>query len=123
MEELVEKLKSGKFEPGMDFGEYSARDLKKKGVADNGFTPGPVKLSSKNIAKFDRERIQQNHISPEEFVDGLNSVIHGTRGRTFPNRDALSMRLVPETDGEGNIPIVRHRWKGVIAPHDGFPGW
>lgn len=122
MEELVEKLKSGDFEPGMDFGEYSARDLKKNGLADNGFTPGPVRLSPKNIAKFDRERIQQNHMSPEEFVDGLNSVLHGTRGRTFPNRDDLRMRLVPETEWEGDIPFVRHMWKGVVAPHDGYSG-
>ena len=122
MEELVETLKSGKFEPGMDFGEYSARDLKKKGLADNGFTPGPVRLSPKNMAKLDEKRIEQNHMSPEEFVDGLNSVMHGTRGRTFPNRDELSMRLVPETEWKGDEPFVRHRWKGVIAPHEGFSG-
>ena len=32
------------------------------------------------------------------------------------------MRLVPETEWEGDIPFVRHMWKGVVAPHDGYSG-
>ena len=40
MEELVAKLKSRDFETGMNFGEYSARDLKKKVLKPKALPPG-----------------------------------------------------------------------------------
>ena len=61
-------------------------------------------------------------MTPEQFVDGLNSAIHGTRGRDFPNKKDLRMRLVPETEWHEKKPVVQHFWKGVVAPHDGFTG-
>lgn len=122
MLDLVKKLEEGNFENGMEFGAYTARDLKKNGLAASGFTPGPIKISPKNLAKFEKKRIGQNHMTPEQFVDGLNSVLHGTRGKAFPNKGDLAMRLSPETDWNGEEPFVRHFWKGVVAPHDGFTG-
>ena len=122
MLDLVKRLEEGNFENGMDFEAYTARDLKKNGLAERGFTPGPIKISPKNLAKFEKKRIGQNHMTPEQFVDGLNSVIHGARGKVFPNKGDLAMRLSPETDWNGEDPFVRYFWKGVVAPHDGFTG-
>ena len=113
MEELVEKLKTGDFTP-MDFGNISGRQLKKLQDVDSAFTEGPLKLSGKNIEKFARKRMGLDHIEPETFVDGLNSVFHGSRSRVFPNKEAGNSMLLR--------PGGEYAWKGVIAPHDGFSG-
>ena len=113
MEDLVEKLKTGDFTP-MDFGRISGRQLRKLQDVDPAFTEGPLRLSGKNIEKFSKKRINNDGLSPEEFVDGRNSVFHGTRSRAFPNKEAGNSMLLR--------PVGEYAWKGVIAPHDGFSG-
>lgn len=122
MMNLVERLKNGKFDEGIDFGEYTKRDLRKKGLEGEGFTPGPVKISPRNLEKFNIKRIGQDNMPFEPFVDGLNSVVHGSRAKAFPNRGDLIMRLAAETDWKDDEPFVQHFWKSVLAPHDGFTG-
>ena len=112
MEELVEKLKTGDYTP-MDFGNILGGQLKKLQRVDPTFTEGPLKLSGKNIEKFARKRMGLDHIEPEELVDGLNSVFHGSRSRAFPDGRGAAKLFTP--DGE-------YAWRGVVAPHDGFSG-
>ena len=112
MHELTEKLKNGDYTP-MDFGHLTGAQLRKLQQVDPSFTEGPLKLSGKNIEKFARKRIELDHIDPETFVDGLNSVFHGSRSRAFPDGRGSAKLFMPDGD---------YAWRGVAAPHDGFSG-
>jgi len=119
MTELVDALRrlesavKGENVPEMDFGTFEGKRLRQIQAVNPKFTKGPLKLSGKNIAKFAEKRIANDQLTPEQLVDGLNSVFHGTRSKVFPDKKDGAVMF--SQDGE-------HVWRGVAAPHEDFSG-
>ncbi len=115
MRELLSRLENKDFSSGMDFGSYrKGKKLRQLQKTNSSFTEGPLKISGRNIEKLYKKRVLDDHIKPKELVDGLNSVFHGTRAKTFAGKDGKTLMLVP---GEKMV------WKGLVAPHDDFSGF
>ena len=115
MQDLASRLEKKDFSSGMDFGVLKGKRLRQWQQANSDFTEGPLKVSAKNIEKFYNKRIVNDHMEPEEFVDGLNSAIYGTRAKPFREKDTGNA-IMFSPDGEGHV------WRVVAAPHDGFSG-